>query len=122
MVSAIVGRLPALKYFDAASSYSFHTSSVGWRQETSACVWTSIAIRSLMFMVPPLKRTARCFPFGQRTPLAHQSREQRRRLPVQRSESVAILEYAVMDGLEADGVGIIKRPAAVAGESVAGAP
>src|SRR6476646_5866312 len=50
MVSAIVGRLPTLKYLLAASSYGCQTSSCGWRQDTSAWVWTSMAIRSSIFM------------------------------------------------------------------------
>src|SRR5271167_4897184 len=53
MVSAIVGRLPALKYFDAASSNSCQTSSAGCRQDTSACVCTSIAIKSFTFISIP---------------------------------------------------------------------
>src|ERR1700691_311360 len=50
MVSGMVGRLPALKYLPAASSYGSHSTSAGWRQDTSACVCTSRAIRSSSFI------------------------------------------------------------------------
>src|SRR5215831_18361058 len=50
----MVGRLPNLKYFDAASSNSRPYSSVGWRHETSACVWTSKATRSSKFILAML--------------------------------------------------------------------
>jgi hypothetical protein len=46
----MVGRLPALKYLFAASSYGCQKASAGCRQDTSACVWTSIATRSLTFI------------------------------------------------------------------------
>src|SRR5271156_3427631 len=97
----MVGRLPALKYFDAASSYSFHTSSTGCLQDTSACVCTSIAMRSFTFIVNPLS-IAFSIPLRERTPLADQAREQGRGLPVHGTELVAIFQDAVMNGFQAD--------------------
>src|ERR1700676_1596282 len=123
MVSGIVGGLPALKYFEAASSYCFQTSSTGCRQETSACVCTSIATRSWRFMpwgscasVPYL------VPVRERTPLAHQAHEQWRRLPVHRPEQIPVLEDALEHCRKPDRVGVEQRAAAVARKAVAGGP
>src|SRR2546429_348336 len=49
----MVGRCSVLKYLSAASSNSLPNSSAGWRQDTSACTWTSMAIRSWVFMCSP---------------------------------------------------------------------
>src|SRR5438045_426139 len=48
----MVGRCSVLKYLSAASSNSLPNSSAGWRQDTSACTWTSMAIRLSVFMRP----------------------------------------------------------------------
>src|SRR5678815_548180 len=117
----MVGRLPALKYLLAASSYSFQTSSTGCRHDTSACVCTSIATRSLMF-IGVLGSAACGVPLCERTPLAHETREQRRRLPVQRTEQCPVLHDAPEHGPEPDAVGVEQRPAAIARKPVAGRP
>src|SRR5271154_2988024 len=69
MVSAMVGRLPALKYLFAASSYGCQNASAGCRQDTSAWVWTSIATRSLTFIAS----TPGFAQSGGTAPLARQS-------------------------------------------------
>src|ERR1019366_1074824 len=55
----MVGRFPALKYFAAASSNSTPYSSAGARHDTSAWVWTSMAIRSWTFMGLPRREAQR---------------------------------------------------------------
>src|SRR6202022_2703821 len=51
-----------------------------------------------------------------------QTGEQRRRLPVHGAELVAILENAVINGLEPDGIRVKKWTAAIPREAIAGAP
>src|SRR3984885_11430876 len=123
MVSGMVGRLPALKYFEAASSYCFQTSSTGCRQDTSACVCTSIATSCCRSMTrAPAPSVPSFVPVGERTPLAYQTLEQPGRLPVHRPEQLAVFEHAVMHGLQPDGVGVEHRAAAVARKAVSGGP
>src|SRR3984957_12952697 len=117
----MVGRLPALKYFEAASSNACHTSSAGCRPDTSACVCTSMAIKSSVFIWRPPSVTC-LIPTTQRTALAHQTGEQGRRLPVHGTESVAILENAVINRLEPDGIRVKQRTAAIPWKAIAGAP
>src|SRR5450631_4770645 len=101
----MVGRLPALKYLEAASSKACHTSSAGCRHETSACVCTSIAIRSFVIILSPLVRLmTRLVPVAERTPLGHQALEQRRRLPMQGTELIPVFQQAVVNGLQTDRV------------------
>src|ERR1022692_823649 len=110
----MVGRLPALKYFEAASSYACHTSSVGWRQDTSACVCTSIAIKSFVFITCVLWSSGACLiPIAERTPLGGQPGEQRCRLPMHGTEHIPILDHTVENGLQAGDIRIEQRAAAI---------
>src|SRR5882757_8528793 len=119
----MVGRLPALKYLEAASSNACHTSSVGCRHDTSACVCTSMAIKSSVFILFPQGLSVACLiPIAQSTALGHQTGEQRRRFPVHGAELVAILENSVINRLEPYGIRVKQRTAAIPREAIAGAP
>src|SRR5690349_22062771 len=112
----MVLRLSALKYLLAASSYGFDASSGSWRQDTSACVCTSIAIRSLTFNGRSSSRrcsAALFVPVGKGTAFEHQLHQQWRRFPVHGAEHAAIFLHAGEQRRQADGVGVEHRSAAI---------
>ncbi len=119
MVSAIVGRLPALKYLAEASSNFFHSSSGSCRHDTSACVCTSIAIRSLTFMLRPL-RLLLALPLGDADAARRPAPPATAPAPSAwaRSMLAVFLRMPVEQGLQADGLGVEHRPAAIARETV----
>src|SRR6266404_5562648 len=110
----MVGRLPALKYFEAASSKTCQTSSAGWRHDTSACVCTSIAISSFVFIRMSPSSVACLVPFLQGSPLRRQLGEQRRRLPMHGPELVPVFENTVVNRPQANGIGIEQGTAPIA--------
>src|SRR5262245_41832366 len=120
----MVLRLSALKYLLAAVSKGSDAGSGSCRQDTSACVCTSMAIRSFTFTTYSSSwgPTSFLVPVRKRTSFADQPHQQRRRLPVHGAEHLPVLFHSGQQNRQADGVCVEHRTAAIAREAVAGAP